>query len=118
MFSQACTNKFLRKEWNEKDSIVNVKDTEINQTYPIRIFPNPFTDLINLEIKLDKNCKMIANIYDLTGKLLKKVEFEFNTNSNEFYKIDLKDLLLQNGTYIIKINYLDKEYSEKVVRGQ
>ena len=96
---------FVRYGENESeyDGDDFVKETEIS----INMFPNPTTDILNIEIENMDNG--IMNIYSANGSLVKEVKLNGNHNS-----INVTEL--QSGCYFFKILYGDKEISGKFAK--
>ena len=71
----------------------------IGQSPHIKLFPNPLTDVLNIETEGDIENIEISNI--LGDKVL--------SIQSDFYKISVKDL--KSGMYTAKISMLDKHYT-------
>jgi hypothetical protein len=76
-----------------KENSLSVVSEEKNL---VKIYPNPFQSILNIEFNGTSALKKIINIYDVNGKLLLTKSTEGNT------QIDVKQLTA--GTYLIKIN--------------
>ncbi len=77
--------------------------------YPlIHLYPNPFTDILNLEIIVDKSWLVV---YDLHGRRLKETEIRRGVN-----RIDLS--LYPPGTYFLKVDGDDRATWHKVIKQQ
>ncbi|MBE50332.1 MAG: hypothetical protein CMP51_01420 [Flavobacteriales bacterium] len=83
----------------ENSSTTNLSE-EINDL-KISLLPNPTKDEVFFNIELE-----IIELYDLTGKLLKRSKYQ--------EKIDLSNL--EKGTYLIKINHLGIIRSQRIVK--
>ncbi len=68
------------------------------------IYPNPASDIINLNINKANNADMTLNIYNVIGTLVKSEILEQNQQ-----QINIEDL--SNGIYIVEIK--NKEWTEK-----
>jgi hypothetical protein len=76
-----------------------------NSILPVSIYPNPFNDIINIE--LDEICDHLTlEIYDLTGQLISRDNFKNTKQVN--YKIKC-----ESGYYILKLS--DNKGKLKVV---
>lgn len=91
----------------KKDNSLTVI-TNINKL--VKIYPNPFQSLLNIEFVSKSNLNASINIYDANGKLFLTKSAQGNT------QLDLKQLTA--GTYLIKINDEDSKilYSGKVIK--
>ena len=74
------------------------------QQQQLSFYPNPFTDVINLDAMLSGGT---MTIYDLSGRLLKSLSIEGN-------QVNLKDL--KSGNYIARIESGDKITTLKLVK--
>ncbi len=94
----------------EYDPSVGVHDiVKINDG--LSIYPNPVSDILNLEIT-DINTENISiNILDASGRLVSNESANF---SNGESKIDLSKLT--RGTYFIKVNDLNKTTIRKIIK--
>ncbi len=85
----------------------------MDDSSPVRIYPNPFSDLIHIEMAGKKD--LILRIYDVTGKLIFSTVFETTYTWNV---TNMKDSQLKKGTYIL--NLMEKSsakvlHSEKII---
>ena len=71
-----------------------------------QIFPNPFAS--TLSIKAEKEIKNIC-VYDVFGRLVKK-----HTDSNTEIELDMSGL--DNGTYLIQLDYGDSRSVHRIVK--
>ena len=71
----------------------------------IKIFPNPTTDFININLKDKKDAKV--EIYGLDGKLIRKAVL-----SKDQSKVDVRDLI--KGIYILKV--VGTDLSQKFIK--
>lgn len=73
----------------------------------VSIYPNPTQNLINIHAPVEQ--PEVANLFDMSGKLILSVELNENKKS-----IDLSHL--DAGVYLMKIIFADKAVTHKVVR--
>jgi hypothetical protein len=71
----------------------------------IRIYPNPFTEVIKLEL-IDVTD---VSVYDVSGRLVFNKQIGPENNA-----LDLKDLIL--GTYIVKLVSLNQMVLKKIIK--
>ncbi len=99
-----------------KDTIINI--TEVYAKYvfennQIRVYPNPFTDFLNIEFSLPGQNKVKLDIFDITGdKLI--IENLQNTGKNKVNTIDLSDI--PEGVYLLKISMENSIELHKIVK--
>lgn len=67
----------------------------------INIYPNPFTNYINLDYSLLKNSKVTLRIYDITGQLISTLVDEFQGTGD--YKITFEGSDLAEGVYYYEL---------------
>ncbi len=80
---------------------------------PVTVFPNPFSDVINIKI----NSKLIENVrlqlYDLKGNLVAEYA-DMNTSGVISFDVN-KNGSLKNGTYFYRLQYGDSSKSGKLI---
>ncbi len=93
--------------WNHVN--INENTNNINSN----IYPNPFTDIINIELNLDKKGYVQIDLYDFTGKKIQNLYS--NIVYDNFLKInyDLKNV--QTGIYFLRINFDNKVSLKKII---
>jgi len=70
----------------------------ISQNSPIKFYPNPAKDIVNLDLSVYKNnSKLLICIYTISGKIVKMVPAE-----NKESQLDVSELT--SGTYFISIS--------------
>jgi hypothetical protein len=111
----------IRNHWTETQSKSIVKyDNLIKESPPeVTVYPNPSSGEFTLKYKGDVSKPNEVNIYDISGRLVKKIDCQIrsinsaNINDNTSEKdiqLDLKDL--SDGIYIISI---DKEVYKNIL---
>ena len=81
----------------------------------LQVYPNPSKGVYNLVYQLNDGEKMILNVYDGTGKLVKQV----NTAGNGFIQkaiIDLQSTKYASGIYLLKIDAGEKQQQFKLIK--
>jgi photosystem II stability/assembly factor-like uncharacterized protein len=86
----------------------------LQETIDIKIFPNPFTDFVNIILPNNMQNYSLINImiYDNTGKSVFKHKF----NAKDSYAIDLSSL--KPGFYVLAIEANGKRYSKPIIKTQ
>ena len=97
---------------SEKSNNLDIEETKIEDTSPIKIWPNPMNDVLNVEIPANYlNSNLDYRIYDITGKMIIKGT-ESSANSFQVYVGDLS-----KGVYIIEIKKEGlKTVIEKIIK--
>ncbi|MFT7084385.1 MAG: hypothetical protein ACJAV5_000090 [Vicingaceae bacterium] len=79
----------------------------------LKVYPNPTSNTVNLELNLAKKENLEINIYDLKGrKVYNLAASSFNRGNN---RILLNDLGFETGIYIIEIEGDDLLFQQKLV---
>jgi hypothetical protein len=80
-----------------------------------RVYPNPSGGIFNLEVQAGQKQRTLVNVYDPSGKLLKKLSASSNDQIQKM-KIDLSSYNFSQGLYFLEvINGEDKQIF-KVIR--
>ena len=85
---------------------------ELDKT-AIRISPNPFTDLVQVNITAETTDKGKVEIFDLLGRNLQTIPLSINAGQNA---VSLDTHTLQAGSYLLKISIGDKSRTSKIVK--
>jgi len=84
----------------------------------MRIYPNPFSDMLNIGFKLDKSSTVSIMVYDIKGQLIENLtEKSFPAGDNMFVWNLSKDnnISFKSGTYIIRLVTPSIDIKERVV---
>ncbi|GAA4896838.1 hypothetical protein GCM10023311_21980 [Flaviramulus aquimarinus] len=105
------TNPLLPDLIIQSANITIVIDATLSIEEPISksilIFPNPTKNILN--IKLNTSNKAIANLYDMSGRLVLKQKLQ-----TEQSVIDIKDL--NAGIYVLKIEAKNKVATKRIIK--
>lgn len=97
---------------------ISSSNDEPYKTYPIKVFPNPFNELVAVRVDLSKNAKVEIIVRNVLGDILLKRSAYYNTGINEillnkqsfsgvgnlyFYSVFVDGENIQNGK-LMKIN--------------
>ena len=89
-----------------------VSNNNIEQEINFNVFPNPFSNKLNVEFAGDYNDNIDINIYSIEGKLIKNKIIQPN---NKNITIDnLGDL--PSGIYLLKLKIGNSNYTRKVLK--
>lgn len=83
-----------------------------DETAKIQVYPNPTSDYANISLTLTNSTNGTLSVYDINGRLVKKLDLELTSGSN---KINFNVNDLQKGTYFISIKTEIKQYSTKMI---
>lgn len=93
--------------------VIGVQENEIEQS--VSVFPNPLTDFFSIEINNSYDVLQEIEIFDLTGKSIKKVVMNPLSAVNSKILISVKDLDLHSGTYLVKIKHGNKLNYNRII---
>lgn len=82
------------------------------QNDKLKIYPNPASDIANIEFESDQNREVTASVYDLTGRMVKTQMYSALKGDNN---IELQLDGLKKGTYIVQLVSGSKSFSEKLI---
>jgi len=86
---------------------------EVTNSYlKLKIFPNPTSEVINIEIESDANAEALVSIYDLNGRLMLSNNHMVIQGSNV---LNMNISNLSKGTYLVKTQLEGKTYSNKLM---
>ena len=71
----------------------------------LNIYPNPFTNVLNVSFETDKNTRCNLSLYNHLGELVFNKDLIDNQSNVISYKLNLKEngLSIKNGFYICEI---------------
>ncbi len=82
------------------------------QSIGLKLFPNPATDKVNLSVNTTipvRECKIMLT--DMSGKIL------YQKDNIANYTLETIPLnLIQNGVYLVKLNFNDKVYTWELIK--
>lgn len=87
---------------------------EITLDKSIDIYPNPTRSEVNIEINLDESAEISIDLYSSTGVLLSKIQEKTHMARGDKITIDFKDLNVQTGVYMVKMNINNSVVSKRV----
>ena len=95
---------------------VSIINNLANGSEEVIIFPNPFSENINIEIANAENAEI--NIYDQTGKLIRSLECQAYNGRRSFVRwngLDKNNLRVVGGVYYFKVSLGNKLIVKKIV---
>lgn len=102
-FLQA-TNQGMNFSNSVKDLPVNAEEMDfMGQNENLRVYPNPANSTINVEGKWDVRDNAELNIYDQSGRLVKRVIPRVNDAMGNATSIDVSDLI--KGIYFVELSH-------------
>lgn len=80
------------------------------ETIDVRYYPNPSKDHLNIEATLETASNVHIQIMDITGKSVLSEKFK----STKLLTTQLNLSYLRSGVYLLRIDYGDKKYMERI----
>lgn len=86
---------------------------EITETKPLKVFPNPFTQIATVEFNLNESTDAKIQVFDLNGRLVQQTETFLNEGNNQWA---LDGIELNTGFYFIKIETAKEKFVQKILK--
>jgi hypothetical protein len=98
-----------------KKDVLSTIDFEMNKGYLVNAYPNPSSDVVNIEVKTKDDKNLTLNLYDITGRsVIKPIQIK-GTQEKNAAMIQLSNL--RNGIYFYTLSENNKViYSNKIVK--
>ena len=90
----------------EADQLVGISESSVirdnakAKDKELRIYPNPVSEIVNLEIEVDNKEASLIKLYSISGQLIKEISNLSLTNGKNTIQLDLSEL--NTGAYIIQ----------------
>ncbi|PLX14384.1 MAG: hypothetical protein C0598_01360, partial [Marinilabiliales bacterium] len=101
---------YSNKFWQPAVGINEIEDNS-SKYLSLDVYPNPASEIVNIDIEAKTNGAATLSIYDLSGKLIIKSNKQLITGQNKL-NIDISGI--NAGTYILKTVAEGKVYSNKL----
>lgn len=83
--------------------------------YDVRVYPNPVTDILNIDFYLPSTKQLSLDLFDATGKMVKSISSNATkTIGNYHEQVDIHDL--PSGLYLLVLKMNDDIYRVKVIK--
>ncbi len=96
-------------------NVVNLSNTSVTKNaynFEVRTYPNPFTDVVNIEVALPQEDKVYIEFTDVTGKLLKVSSSDVKSKYHTFRLTDLN----HTGILFGKVRVKDSNRTIKLLK--
>ena len=80
------------------------------------VYPNPFTELLNIDFYLTKNEKLQAQIFDITGKLIASYFNEMAPKGYFPLTFNVPNHLIASGVYVLKVQVGEQKMVRKLIK--
>ncbi len=98
-------------DFGKAANLINTNIVTFAETIIVKVYPNPFSNYINIESLQNSNEKISAELYNIIGVKLKEV----NESKNGFNKLILDNLGgLSSGMYLLKIKIGNQTIQKRI----
>jgi len=105
---------FQAASLNAKHKIMVLPESDIQISESIKIFPNPTNGRFNLSLAYEGNERIVAKVYDLTGKMIKDISNDLvKDKSSVTADIDLNQPT--SGIYFLRVEIGNKIATKKII---
>lgn len=108
-----CNESIIQIEGNKVTSI-NAQNIFINN-----IYPNPVSDVLNINFELKENSYVLVEVFDVYGKKVAELLNEENVKADIYHLVWSTKIngepLYENGNYFIKISTANSVQTSKVI---
>lgn len=91
--------------------IVGISEVSLN--IDVQIYPNPSTDIINVEINTESNESIRYSLSDMTGRIIEQGMWNLNSNNANF-TLNISDVI--NGVYLLTLSTNEGQRSFRVFK--
>ena len=103
-----------RGVWDlELDVDTGIKDEILSKEQHMRIYPNPVRDYLNVELSLQNETIVFAEVLDLNGRVIFRPQVS-ETSQAQTIRVDVSELA--NGMYMLKVVDGGNQYVEKFLK--
>ncbi len=85
----------------------------MESAFSLKVYPNPATELLNVEISPTDTCQILIELIDLQGKVL----YNKTLKNEPVMQVDIKDFA--EGSYYLKVTQVDNDQLfsvEKIIK--
>lgn len=94
----------------EMQFVTSVQELEAAES--LKVYPNPFNDVLNVELDLDGTSQVTVALYDMLGSVVYTESANYSSGIN---LLSIESAGLQNGVYFLNVNINGELRTEKVV---
>lgn len=100
---------------NETVALQFEKAEELNDRSQVQTYPNPFSDRLNVDIYLEEASVLEIQLFDFIGRVVHSYSEEAEKGSTAI-ELNLSNINLESGIYILRVNSQTFQISKRVVR--
>ncbi|MFH0867573.1 MAG: M64 family metallopeptidase [Bacteroidota bacterium] len=110
------TTHIYNVTWNITKSLTGINiNTQMNST-DILLYPNPFSDKLNISYHIDAETKVVIEIIDANGKIVKKVINKKQSAGNYELSLDAAEIGNIKGTNFIRFTFNNHIIVEPIMK--
>jgi hypothetical protein len=118
-----CTYKFengqssvtTKAAYNSNVIIPNSQLPNKVSEIQLDVYPNPYHERVNINIRLEERSKVTIVVFDLIGKRISVLADKYEEAGELKYNFSAGELGLAKGTYIIKVRVNNNETTRKIM---
>ncbi|MDO5616239.1 MAG: GMC oxidoreductase [Cruoricaptor ignavus] len=110
--TEYCIEHIIKNDFEDKN-VLAVNDFGIHKE-SINVYPNPFTDIINVELSVNNGANIKIDLIDLSGKIV-ATQSSIGKSTKQILKIEHLSKLAK-APYIVSCNINGKIISKKVIK--
>lgn len=92
-----------------------ISEYQTDSKYNFDLYPNPTGKDFNIEMELDKDCRLSIDILDLNGQLLKRVTDGKESKGHKYYKASLEDLDTASKMLLVRCTVDKSHRTQKLI---
>lgn len=113
---KANSGPFSRSLSNLEDNRQQASNiSSLEQAIPASIFPNPAGGITTISYTLQEKAMVQVEILNLAGQQMATLVQEHQLAGNQELNINIKELGLENGMYVVKVSANDRSVAKKLV---
>jgi hypothetical protein len=110
------TALYAHTSQTKSGNVVNSLE-DLNSSVSVEMFPNPYTDQLRINYKLEKESNVSIQVYDITGKLVKTLlSLENQEKGIQNYTLNSSENGFMPGAYYVRLTIDNNSITRKVVQ--
>ena len=81
----------------------------------MRTYPNPTSDQINVEYRLNEETDLDLSVYNIKGDLIKIIDLGSMSEGSHTYQLDLSQNSLSPGIYVVQLRTNSSIQTNKII---
>jgi len=114
-FENGQTSSTTKAAYNSKVLLTNSRLTTESLAYKLEVSPNPYYDIVNINLHIEQKSKVNITVYDLIGKRVALLTDRIEESGDFTFNFSAKRLGLARGTYIVKVRVNNSEITRKIL---